>query len=108
MPYRTRAEVGLAFLRLCGPGQLEKDGAACQGQREFSIAPAAEHSAFDAAFARLKQREPGVKVLASVGGWGGSDPFFHLAGDASKRAAFAAHVVAFLRAHPSFDGIDID
>ncbi|MET0519342.1 MAG: glycosyl hydrolase family 18 protein, partial [Burkholderiaceae bacterium] len=53
-------------------------------------------------------RQPGVKVLASVGGWGGSDPFFHLATEPARRAVFAASVVDFLRSHPGFDGVDID
>jgi len=97
-----------AFLRLCGPGRLPADERGCAGRRDFEIAQATRHEAFDAAFARFKQREPGVKVLASVGGWGGSDPFFHLANDASKRAAFAASAADFLRAHAAFDGIDID
>lgn len=97
-----------AFLRLCGPGQLPADETACAGGREFEIAPMAAHGDFDAAFARLKQREPGVKVLASVGGWGGSDPFFHLANDPARRAAFAASAAGFLRTHAAFDGIDID
>jgi chitinase len=97
-----------AFLRLCGPGQLPADEKACSGRRDFEIAPARAHADFDAAFARLKQREPGVQVLASVGGWGGSDPFFHLANDATRRAAFAASAAGFLRTHAAFDGIDID
>lgn len=97
-----------AFLRLCGPGQQPADAKACAGRGDFEIAPAKEHAAFDAAFARFKQREPGVKVLASVGGWGGSDPFFHLANEASRRIVFAASAAQFLRTHPAFDGIDID
>jgi chitinase len=47
-------------------------------------------------------------VLASVGGWGGSDPFFHLAASAQGRATFVRHAADWLRAHPGFDGLDID
>ena len=43
-----------------------------------------------------------------MGGWGGSDPFFHLANDPARRAVFAASVTQFLQTHPAFDGIDID
>lgn len=47
-------------------------------------------------------------MLASVGGWGGSDPFFHLAATPQGRAAFVKHATDWLRAHPGFDGLDID
>jgi GH18 family chitinase len=97
-----------AFLHVCGPGQLPIDAPRCAGKGDFEIANAAVDDTFDAAFARLKQRAPHVKVLASVGGWGGSDPFFHLADEPGPRVAFAASAAAFLRAHPAFDGIDID
>lgn len=97
-----------AFLRICGLGQLDKDAALCAGKPEFALTVGPKEAEFDAAFRRLKAREPGVRVVASVGGWGGSDPFFHLAADASRRAAFVASALAFLRAHPGFDGIDID
>lgn len=97
-----------AFLHLCGPGQLASQREACQGQRDFAVLPDARHAAFDAAFQRLKRRDPTVQVLASVGGWGGSDPFFHLAQSAAGRAALVRAMQDFLRAHPGFDGIDID
>lgn len=97
-----------AFLRICGPGQLAKDAAPCAGRPEFALTVGPKEAEFDAAFRRLKQREPGVRVVASVGGWGGSDPFFHLAAEAPRRAAFVGAVVDFLRGHAGFDGIDID
>ncbi|MDN3919675.1 glycoside hydrolase family 18 protein [Roseateles violae] len=97
-----------AFLRICGPGQLEKDAANCAGKQDFQLGVGPREAEFDAAFQRLKKRAPHIRVLASVGGWGGSDPFFHLANDPARRAVFTASVVAFLRAHPGFDGIDID
>ena len=97
-----------AFLRLCGPGALPKDAASCVGKADFELASGPMERTFDAAFLGLKQRLPQVKVVASVGGWGGSDPFFHLANDPARRAVFAASAVKFFRAHPGFDGIDID
>ena len=101
-----------AFLHPCGPGQRPMDAEGCKGKADFDFAaapPNAESAAdFDAAFARLKKRMPAVQVLASVGGWAGSDPFFYLAGDAARRATFVAACQRFLREHPSFDGIDID
>ncbi|MFG6464088.1 glycoside hydrolase family 18 protein [Roseateles sp. DXS20W] len=97
-----------AFLLICGEGQRKEEAAACAGKPGFSIAPHADQDTFSAAFQRLKQRDPAVQVLASVGGWGGSDPFFHLAATAAGRAAFVKHATDWLRAHPGFDGLDID
>lgn len=97
-----------AFLRVCGPGQLPKDEPRCEGKGEHALATGPIEQRFDEAFLRLKARAPHVKVLASVGGWGGSDPFFHFANEAGRRARFAASVADFLRRHPGFDGIDID
>ncbi|NCT85586.1 MAG: glycoside hydrolase family 18 protein [Comamonadaceae bacterium] len=97
-----------AFLLICGEGQRKEDAAACAGQPAFGIAPHADQQTFSAAFERLKARDPQVQVLASVGGWGGSDPFFHLAATPQGRAAFVQQAVAWLRAHPGFDGLDID
>ena len=97
-----------AFLHVCGPGQLPEDAPKCAGKGDYQLATSAIDDTFDAAFARLKARAPHVKVVASVGGWGGSDPFFHIADAAVPRAAFAKSAADFLRAHPAFDGIDID
>lgn len=97
-----------AFLLICGEGQRKEEAAACAGKAGFSIAPHADQATFSAAFQRLKRRDPRVQVLASVGGWGGSDPFFHLAATPEGRAAFVQHAMAWLRAHSGFDGLDID
>lgn len=97
-----------AFLLICGEGQRAQEAQACQGQPGFGVAPHADQASFTAAFERLKQRDPQVQLLASVGGWGGSDPFFHLAATPQGRAAFVQHTSDWLRAHPVFDGLDID
>ncbi|MEO6280739.1 glycosyl hydrolase family 18 protein [Roseateles sp.] len=97
-----------AFLLICGEGQRKEEAPACAGKPSFSIAPHADQDTFSAAFVRLKQRDPKVQVLASVGGWGGSDPFFHLAATPEGRAAFVKSSTDWLRAHPGFDGLDID
>ncbi|MFG6468316.1 glycoside hydrolase family 18 protein [Roseateles sp. BYS87W] len=97
-----------AFLLICGEGERKQEAEACKGQPNFSIAPHADQATFSAASERLKARDPKVQVLASVGGWGGSDPFFHLAATREGRAAFVKHATAWLRAHPGFDGLDID
>ena len=97
-----------AFLHVCGPGQLPADAPRCVGKGDFQLATSEIDARFDAAFARLKARAPHVRVVASVGGWGGSDPFFHLANAPGPRTAFAQSAADFLRTHPAFDGIDID
>ncbi len=108
VPPQNLTHVLYAFLRLCGPGQLEKDAAKCAGKKDFEIGTGPIDERFNAAFLRYKQRAPHLKIVASVGGWGGSDPIFHLAGDPARRAVFAASAQRFLREHPAFDGIDID
>lgn len=108
VPAGNLTHVLYAFLHICGPGQLPQDAAACEGKADFQLASSAREDPFDAAFARFKQRAPQAQVLASVGGWGGSDPFFHLANDPARRAVFAASAAQFLQQHPAFDGIDID
>lgn len=97
-----------AFLLVCGPGQRASEAVACKGQPEFSIAPHPDQARFATAFAALKSRDAGLKVFASVGGWGGSDPFYHLAATPEGRQAFVRHAVDWLRRHPVFDGLDID
>jgi chitinase len=97
-----------AFLLICGEGQRPQEAQACEGRPAFSIAPHADQQVFSAAFERLKARDPQAQVLASVGGWGGSDPFFHLAATPEGRAAFVQHAIDWLRANPAFDGLDID
>lgn len=108
LPAGSLTHVLYAFLRACGPGQLAKDAPKCEGRAEHALGWGAVDARFDAAFAALKQRAPQVKVLASVGGWGGSDPFFHFANEAPRRAVFVASALQFLREHPAFDGLDID
>ena len=108
VPPQNLTHVLYAYLRLCGPGQLEKDAAKCVGKKDFEIGTGPIDTRFNDAFQRYKLRAPHLKIVASVGGWGGSDPIFHLVGDPAKRAVFAASAQQFLRDHPAFDGIDID
>lgn len=108
LPTNNLTHALYAFLRLCGPGQLKQDAPKCEGRKDFELAIGPVEGKFNAAFARQKQRAPHLKVVASVGGWGGSDPFFHLANDPARRAVFVASAQRFLREHPAFDGIDID
>ena len=67
VPPGNLTHVLYAFLRLCGPGQLPKDAAACQGHGDFELAVSPLEARFDRVFARYKQRAPHLQVLASVG-----------------------------------------
>lgn len=54
-----------------------------------------------------KKARPDLKVIASIGGWTLSDPFYFM-GDDNIRARFIASVKEFLLTWKFFDGIDID
>ena len=55
----------------------------------------------------LKHQNPHLELLASVGGWYGSDRFSETAASPVTRASFAQSALEFLRKY-QFDGIDID
>ncbi len=56
----------------------------------------------------LKQQQPQVKFILSVGGWTDSGPFYEMAATEDNRQTFARSCADFLRTYPQFDGIDID
>lgn len=55
----------------------------------------------------LKQRNPALKVLISIGGWAWSENFSDAVLSDTSRTAFAASAVAIVQAY-GLDGIDID
>lgn len=56
---------------------------------------------------KLKQSNPNLKTLLSVGGWTWSNHFSDVAADPAARSNFANSAVQVIRAY-GFDGIDID
>ncbi|XP_053674557.1 acidic mammalian chitinase-like [Anopheles nili] len=61
-----------------------------------------------AKFNNLKQKNPALKTIASVGGYNaGTANFSTVAASAQLRATFASNAVAFLQKY-RFDGMDID
>ena len=56
----------------------------------------------------LKQKQPHLKFILSVGGWTDSGPFYEMAATDPSRQTFAQSCADFLKTHPQFDGIDID
>ncbi|EGF93539.1 chitinase A [Asticcacaulis biprosthecium C19] len=59
------------------------------------------------AIAELKQRNPGLKIIASVGGWG-MPMYPEVVVAPERRKAFTDSAVALLTKYPVFDGLDID
>lgn len=55
----------------------------------------------------LKQRQPGLKVMLSLGGWGGCEPCSPVFAGEQARRAFAASVKRLLLEYQC-DGIDLD
>ncbi|GAA0133468.1 glycosyl hydrolase family 18 protein [Paenibacillus sp. YSY-4.3] len=56
---------------------------------------------------KLKQENPGLKTIISVGGWSWSNRFSDVAANAQTRETFANSAVDFLRKY-QFDGVDLD
>lgn len=59
------------------------------------------------ALAEIRNQNPHLKILASVGGWSWSNNFSNMAATEITRRAFANSVVDFIRKY-QLDGIDID
>jgi chitinase len=57
------------------------------------------------ALAKLKQENPSIRTLISVGGGSGSDEFPALAANPDARALFAQQIREFCDRH-AFDGVD--
>ena len=56
----------------------------------------------------LKEQNPDLKVILSVGGWNmGSAPFTKMVASAFNRNDFIQHAIGFLRKY-NFDGLDLD
>ncbi len=60
-----------------------------------------------AALRELRKESPGLRLVASVGGWTWSNRFSDMAASPAARRSFVESAVAFLR-HHAFDGIDLD
>lgn len=55
----------------------------------------------------IKEDNPDIKIMMSIGGWDYSDKFSEIADDANARIRFARSCVTYMREY-EFDGIDID
>lgn len=86
--------VNYAFAYVAPDGALVLDG----GEKEAATL---------ARLVALKDRDPALRVMISVGGWTRSNRFSDMATDAAMRARFIETTIAWLRSH-RFDGVDID
>jgi chitinase len=104
-----------AFVPVCGDSPAfdaaEKKAREplCKGKTDYAITlPDTEATRAELkAMAGLKQRDPGLKIIASVGGWG-MPMYPEVVARAERRRAFTDSAVALLKEHPVFDGLDID
>ena len=62
-----------------------------------------------AKFLKIKDSNPGVKLLVALGGWNDSrmSKYSTLLADPAKRTAFVNHAVQFISQY-GFDGLDLD
>jgi len=121
------------FIPICGPNEslkeIENGGSwnalekACAGSADYEVVIhdpwAAVQKALPgidstdpirgtyAQLMALKQRNPDLKILPSVGGWTLSDPFFGFTQKAN-RDVFVASMKSFLKTWKFYDGVDID
>lgn len=137
VPAQNLTHILYGFTPICGGDGIndslkEIDGSfqalqrSCAGRQDFQVAihdpwaaiqlpqPGAGLSAYDepykgnfGAMMALKQAQPDLKILPSIGGWTLSDPFFFMH-DKAKRDVFVASVKEFLQTWKFFDGVDID
>lgn len=121
------------FIPICGPNESLKsieNGAswnalqtACAGSQDYEVVIHDPWAAIQKALPgtassepirgtyaqlmALKQRNPDLKILPSVGGWTLSDPFFEFT-EKANRDVFVASMREFLTTWKFYDGIDID
>src|SRR5688572_17774039 len=114
---RQLTVLNYAFLDICWDGQHGNPAAGglapCRSIDGAAIIPpngsiVAIDPAVDApnlaALTALKAANPGLRLVAAVGGWTRSNRFSDMAVDTPTRSNFIASVIAFLRRH-NFDGI---
>lgn len=109
--------INLAFSDLCWRG-YGSNAAACLNQSlplqqdyvydgEMVVGDPSADPALFAQWAAIRDANPHLKLLVSVGGWSWSNNFSNMASTEETRRAFANSVVEFLRLY-KLDGIDID
>jgi len=78
------------------------------GRDDVCHPPDAHQTVAFAQLRALRAAHPGLRLLVSIGGWGGAPEFSDVALTPKSRAAFARSCVNLYVVRPDFDGIDID
>ena len=135
LPAKNLTHVLYGFVPMCGgdgindslktiSGSFEALQKACEGTNDFELAIHDPWAAIQKGqtgvadwsdpykgnfgqLMALKQANPDLKILPSIGGWTLSDPFFFMDDDV-KRATFVASAKRYLKTWKFFDGLDID
>ena len=134
LPVDNLTHIIYGFIPVCGPNESAKSVGgtthsalmtACKGSQDFEVVIHDPWAAFQKSFKQaghdfntpikgnyammmaLKQRNPDLKILPSIGGWTLSDPFFSFT-EKANRDTFVASVEEFLTTWKFYDGVDID
>ncbi|KAB0301436.1 chitinase [Vibrio fortis] len=134
IPADNLTHILYGFIPICGPNESVKSVGgnsfnalmtACKGVNDYEVVIHDPWAAFQKSFNQagheystpikgnyammmaLKQRNPDLKIIPSIGGWTLSDPFFDFTTKAN-RDTFVASVKKFLNTWKFYDGVDID
>ncbi len=134
IPVDNLTHIIYGFIPICGPNESVKSvggnsfnalQTACQGMPDYEVVIHDPWAAYQKSFPQagheysspikgnyamlmaLKQRNPDLKILPSIGGWTLSDPFYSFT-DKANRDVFVASVKRFLQTWKFYDGVDID
>lgn len=134
LPADNLTHILYGFIPVCGPNESVKSVGgnsynalmtACNGVNDYEVVIHDPWAAFQKSFKQagheystpikgnyammmaLKQRNPDLKIIPSIGGWTLSDPFFDFTTKAN-RDTFVASVKKFLNTWKFYDGVDID
>ncbi|MDE1222137.1 glycosyl hydrolase family 18 protein [Vibrio aestuarianus] len=134
IPADNLTHILYGFIPICGPNESVKSVGgnsynalmtACNGVNDYEVVIHDPWAAFQKSFPQaghqysspikgnyamlmaLKQRNPDLKIIPSIGGWTLSDPFFDFTSK-TNRDTFVASVKKFLTTWKFYDGVDID
>ncbi|EGA69060.1 hypothetical protein VISI1226_07133 [Vibrio sinaloensis DSM 21326] len=134
IPADNLTHILYGFIPICGPNESVKSvggnsfnalQTACQGVPDYEVVIHDPWAAYQKSFPQagheysspikgnyamlmaLKQRNPDLKIIPSIGGWTLSDPFYDFV-DKTNRDTFVASVKRFLKTWKFYDGVDID
>ncbi|MCG9635140.1 glycosyl hydrolase family 18 protein [Vibrio parahaemolyticus] len=134
MPADNLTHILYGFIPICGPNESVKSvggnsfnalQTACRGVPDYEVVIHDPWAAYQKSFPQagheystpikgnyamlmaLKQRNPDLKIIPSIGGWTLSDPFYDFVNKAN-RDTFVASVKKFLKTWKFYDGVDID